>query len=217
VHIGLIVRDDRVRRVMEQVKRTEPHLFLSTGDLVDGEVTSLDRLADMLQEVNPRYGKFAITGNHEFYAGIEQAVTFTKKAGFIMLRGERRTIEDFLTIVGVDDPAGPGMLKGDGDLERKLLAESSSDKFTLLLKHRPDVERGNLGLFDLQLSGHVHGGQIFPFRLITRLFYPMYSGFYSLANKSSLYVSGGSGTWGPPIRFLAPPEVTLIELVHAAN
>jgi len=215
VHIGLIVRDDRVRRIMEQVKATKPDLFLSTGDLVDGEVTSLGRLADMLQEVNPRYGKFAITGNHEFYAGIEQAMAFTKKAGFTMLRGERTTIEDFLTIVGVDDPSGPGMLKGDSDLERRLLAESSSDRFTLLLKHRPDIEKGNLGLLDLQLSGHVHKGQVFPFRLITRLFYPMYAGFYKLANNSSLYVSGGSGTWGPPVRFLAPPEVTLIELVHA--
>jgi uncharacterized protein len=217
VHIGLIVRHDRVRKIIEQVKKTEPHLFLSTGDLVDGEINSLRGLAEILQEVNPRYGKFAITGNHEFYAGIEQAVAFTKRAGFTMLRGERTTVEDFLTIVGVDDPAGPGMLKGDSDLERKLLAESSHAGFTLLLKHRPDVERGNLGLFDLQLSGHVHKGQIFPFRLITRLFYPMYAGFYRLANQSVLYVSAGSGTWGPPIRFLAPPEVTLIELVHEEN
>jgi uncharacterized protein len=215
VHVGLIVRDDRLRRIMEQVKKTEPHLFVSTGDLVDGEVTSFGRLADMLREVNPRYGKFAITGNHEFYAGIEQAIAFTKRAGFTMLRGERTTIEEFLTIVGVDDPSGLGMIKGDSDQEKKLLAESSPDRFTLLLKHRPDVERGSLGLFDLQLSGHVHKGQIFPFRLITRLFYPMYAGFYSLANNSSLYVSGGSGTWGPPIRFLAPPEVTLIELLHS--
>ena len=183
VHIGLIVRDERVRRIMEQVKKTEPDLFLSTGDLVDGEVRGLGRLADMLHEVNPRYGKFAITGNHEFYAGIEQAMDFTKRAGFSMLRGERTTIEDFLTIVGVDDPSGPGMLKGDSDLERKLLAESSPERFTLLLKHRPDVEQTNLGRFDLQLSGHVHKGQVFPFRLITRLFYPMYAGFYKLAEQ----------------------------------
>jgi uncharacterized protein len=214
VHIGLIVRHDRVRKIIEQVKKTEPHLLVSTGDLVDGEINSLHGLAEILEEVNPRYGKFAVTGNHEFYAGIEQAVAFTKRGGFTMLRGERTTLEDFLTIVGVDDPAGPGMLKGDSELERKLLAESSPAGFTLLLKHRPDVEQGNVGLFDLQLSGHVHKGQIFPFRLITRLFYPMYTGFYRLANQSSLYVSAGSGTWGPPIRFLAPPEVTLIELIH---
>lgn len=214
VHVGLIVRDDRVRRIMEQVKKAEPHLFVSTGDLVDGDVTTLNRVADQLREIHPRYGKYAITGNHEFYAGIGQAVAFTRNAGFTMLRGERVTIEDFLTIVGVDDPAGPGMVKGDSELEKKLLAESSSGRFILLLKHRPDVEQDNLGRFDLQLSGHLHRGQIFPFRLFVRIFYPMYAGFYSLAKNCSLYVSAGSGTWGPPIRFLAPPEVTLIELVH---
>jgi uncharacterized protein len=214
VHIGLIVRHDRARRIIEQVKKTEPHIFVSTGDLVDGEINSLHGLAEILKEVNPPYGKFAVAGNHEFYAGIEQAVAFTKRAGFTMLRGERATVEDFLTIVGVDDPAGPGMLKGDSDEEKRLLTESSPGKFTLFLKHRPDVESDNLGLFDLQLSGHVHDGQIFPFRLITRFFYPMYVGLYSLGGNSSLYVSRGSGTWGPPIRFLAPPEVTLIELVH---
>ena len=215
VHVGLIVRHDRVRKIIEQVMRTDPHLFVSTGDLVDGEINSLEGLAEILQEVNPRYGKFAITGNHEFYAGIEQAEAFTKRAGFTMLRGVRVTVEDFLTIVGVDDPAGPGMLKGDSELERKLLGEAAAGRFTLLLKHRPDVEQANLGRFDLQLSGHLHRGQIFPFRLIVRLLYPRYAGFYRLADNCSLYVSGGSGTWGPPIRFLAPPEVTLIELVHA--
>ena len=134
-----------------------------------------------------------------------------------MLRGKRVTIEDFLTVVGVDDPAGPGMLRGDGEQERKLLVQSSPDRFTLLLKHRPDVEEASLGRFDFQLSGHLHGGQIFPFRLIVRLFYPRYAGFYRLGDNCSLYVSGGSGTWGPPIRFLAPPKVTLIELVHEDN
>jgi predicted MPP superfamily phosphohydrolase len=214
VHAGLIARHDRVRKIIEQVKKAEPQLLVSTGDLVDGEINSLRGLAEILQEVNPRYGKFAITGNHEFYAGIEQALAFTKRAGFTMLRGERITIGNFLTIVGVDDPAGPGMLRGDSEQERKLLAESLPHTFTLLLKHRPDVEQANLGRFDLQLSGHLHKGQIFPFRLIVRLFYPRYAGLYRLGDNCSLYVSGGSGTWGPPIRFLAPPEVTLIELIH---
>jgi hypothetical protein len=214
VHVGLIVRHERVRKIVEKVNDTKPDLFVSTGDLVDGQINSLHGLAEILQEVNPRYGKFAVTGNHEFYAGIAQATEFTQRAGFTTLRGKRTTIEDFLMIVGVDDPAGPGMLKSENDAEKKLLDASAFRGFILLLKHRPDVERGNSGLFDLQLSGHVHKGQIFPFRLITRLFYPMYSGFYSLGNNSSLYVNAGSGTWGPPIRFLAPPEVTLIELVH---
>jgi hypothetical protein len=88
-------------------------------------------------------------------------------------------------------------------------------EFVLLLKHRPDVERSSIGLFDLQLSGHTHKGQIFPFCGLTRLFYPNDGGFSQPGKGSLLYVSRGSGTWGPPIRFLAPPEITIIELVHA--
>jgi predicted MPP superfamily phosphohydrolase len=218
VHIGLIVRHERLRRIVEEVKKVEPHLFVSTGDFVDGQINSLEGLAEILQAVNPQYGKFAVTGNHEFYAGLNQAIGFTERSGFTMLRGEHATIDDFLTIVGVDDPAGSGVSKGDGAQERALLEKSSSApsaRFTLLLKHRPDVEQDSLGLFDLQLSGHVHKGQIFPFRFITRLFYPRISGFFHLPKNSDFYISRGSGTWGPPIRFLAPPEVTVIELVHA--
>ena len=218
VHIGLIVRHERLRRIVEQVKKVEPHLFVSTGDLVDGQINSLEGLAEILQAVNPQYGKFAVTGNHEFYAGLKQAIDFTERSGFTMLRGEHATIDDFLTIVGVDDPAGSGVSKGDGAQEKALLEKSSSAssaRFTLLLKHRPDVEQNSLGLFDLQLSGHVHKGQIFPFRFLTRLFYPRISGLFHLPKGSDFYISRGSGTWGPPIRFLAPPEITVIELVHA--
>ena len=85
----------------------------------------------------------------------------------------------------------------------------------LFLKHRPKVEPESLGLFDLQLSGHVHKGQIFPFNLVTFLFYPVRTGFSTYSQNSSLYVSRGTGTWGPPIRFIAAPEVTVIELVNS--
>ncbi len=99
--------------------------------------------------------------------------------------------------------------------EKALLSKVPSDRFTLLLKHRPAVDPESLGLFDLQLSGHVHKGQIFPFNLLTHLFYPVRTGFTLYPQNAALYVSRGTGTWGPPIRFLAPPEVTVIELIHA--
>ena len=90
------------------------------------------------------------------------------------------------------------------------------DKFTILLKHRPVVDKNAHGLFDLQLSGHAHKGQIFPFSLLTWLYYrhTLHAGTLRLVDDSYLYVSRGAGTWGPPIRFLSPPEVTVIELVH---
>jgi predicted MPP superfamily phosphohydrolase len=101
--------------------------------------------------------------------------------------------------------------------ETELLSKLPREKFTILLKHRPLVDREALGLFDLQLSGHTHKGQIFPFNLVTMLYYPTHAGFLRLEGDASLYISRGSGTWGPPIRFLSPPEVTIIDLLSGAE
>jgi predicted MPP superfamily phosphohydrolase len=214
VHLGLIVREERLERILKEVRRAEPDILVSTGDLVDGQIGNLKGLAGLLEAINPRYGKFAVTGNHEFYAGLHQAMDFTQKAGFTVLRGEAVNIGGILTIAGVDDPAGGQFGLFQGVSEGDLLSGLSRERFTVLLKHRPAVGEKALGLFDLQLSGHTHQGQIFPFSLVTRLFFPAGPGLVHLSGNSYLYVSRGSGTWGPPIRFLSPPEVTVIKLIH---
>jgi predicted MPP superfamily phosphohydrolase len=214
IHLGLIVRKKRLARILRRVIEAAPDILISTGDLVDGQIDQLAGLAEPFQEIKPRYGKFAIMGNHEYFAGITPALEFTKKAGFRILRDEAVTISGLLTIAGIDDPAGNYYGKRRHIKEEDLLANLPAHLFTLLLKHEPDVTRESLGLFDLQLSGHTHKGQIFPFNLITRIRFPFISGFYSLEKSSSLYVSRGSGTWGPPVRFLAPPEITVIRLLH---
>jgi predicted MPP superfamily phosphohydrolase len=208
------VRQGRLTRILEKVKRANPDVLVSTGDLVDGQINDLEGLTKLLNEINPRYGKFAITGNHEFYAGISHALDFTEKAGFTILRDEVVTVGGIITIVGVDDPTGNYFGVSKNIPEKALLSRLPRERFTLFLKHRPLMEQSSLGLFDLQLSGHVHKGQIFPFNLLTRLYYPTNAGLLNLPLNSQVYVSRGSGTWGPPIRFLAPPEVTVIELVH---
>jgi predicted MPP superfamily phosphohydrolase len=213
VHLGLIVRQERLKRIMEQVRKASPDVIVSTGDLVDGQMNDLDGVASLLDGVKPRYGMFAVTGNHEFYAGLEQALAFTRRAGFRVLHGEAVTVPGTITIVGVDDPSGPGYRSSNRG-EGTLLSKTAGGTFTLFLKHRPDIDPESTGLFDLQLSGHLHDGQIFPFRLLVRLFYPHMAGLRALPGGSLLYVSRGSGTWGPPIRFLAPPEVTIIDLVN---
>ncbi len=213
VHLGLIVREERLKRILRVVKSESPDILVSTGDLVDGQINDLTGLVCLLEGVNPRYGKFAVTGNHEFYAGLDQAIEFTSRAGFRVLRGDKFAIEGLLTIAGVDDPAGSRYSPSHGRSERELLSGIHPDTFTILLKHRPLVDTHSIGLFDLQLSGHVHKGQIFPFSLITWLYYPVHAGKLNIRDNSLLYVSRGSGTWGPPIRFLSPPEVTVIELV----
>lgn len=215
VHLGLIVREGRLGRILDKVKAEQPDILVSTGDLVDGQVCKLNGLEGLLKEIKPRYGKFAITGNHEFYAGFDNAKCFTENAGFTLLRGQATSVAG-ITIAGIDDPAGK--LYGAVNMsERELLSPLPRDKFILFLKHRPLVDKGAVGLFDLQLSGHIHKGQIFPFTLFTALYYPLTSGKLDLPNSSAMYVSRGSGTWGPPIRFLAPPEVTVIEFTHSAD
>jgi len=214
LHLGLIIREERLARVLQAVKDAEPDILVSTGDLVDGQINGLHGLAEMFNRINPPYGKYAVTGNHEFYAGLEQALAFTRRSGFRVLRNEAVDIEGVLSIAGVDDRAvSPRIFSGDG-ADKDMLSRLSREKFILFLKHRPLVERGSAGLFDLQLSGHVHKGQIFPFSIATMLYYPVDSGLASIGGGSQLYVSRGTGTWGPPIRFLSPPEVTIIDLVH---
>ncbi len=213
VHLGLIVRRDRLASIVERIKSAQPDILVSTGDLVDGQINQMTGMAELFQEIRPRYGKFAVTGNHEFYAGLQQSLGFTERAGFRVLRGERITVEGLITIAGVDDPAGDRSNGASPEKENALLSTLPAGPFTLFLKHRPVIVGKHLGLFDLQLSGHIHKGQIFPFILVSHLFYPVKSGYSNYPRNSALYVSRGTGTWGPPIRFLAPPEVTVIELV----
>jgi predicted MPP superfamily phosphohydrolase len=215
VHLGLIVREGRLKKILREVKQAQPDILVSTGDLVDGQIDDLGQLAGLLRAINPRYGKFAVTGNHEFYAGLDHALQFTEEAGFTVLRGEAQNVDTFITIVGVDDPTGKHFGLFRGPAEKDLLAELPHGRFTLLLKHPPVIGEGTLGLFDLQLSGHTHKGQIFPFNYASKLSFPYDAGLIHLPRHSLLYVSRGSGTWGPPIRVLAPPEVTIITLVHS--
>jgi len=119
-----------------------------------------------------------------------------------------------MTVAGVDDPTGRIYRSTRGKPEKEMLSGFSGDRFIVLLKHQPVVLKGSPALFDLQLSGHTHKGQIFPFTLLTRLAFTFNSGRYELPDGATLYVSRGSGTWGPPVRLLAPPEITIIDLMH---
>jgi len=215
VHLGLIVRHKRLEKILATVEKAKPDILVSTGDLVDGQINDLTGLAEMLQKIKPRYGKYAVTGNHEFYAGLQEALTFTERAGFTVLRNKSLPVADLFNIAGVDDRTRIYSDKLPETSESDMLPSLDNKKFTLLLKHRPEVDKASLGFFDLQLSGHTHKGQIFPFNIITLLYFPIHWGCLNPVDHCFLYVSRGSGTWGPPIRFLSPPEVTLIELISA--
>jgi predicted MPP superfamily phosphohydrolase len=212
VHLGLMQGRGRLDKILRILSAEKPDVLVSTGDLVDGQIDGLSELIAPLREVTPRYGKYAIMGNHEYYAGLRQSLEFLEKTGFNVLRGKGMNVEGLFNIAGVDDTTQRYYGKIWYEKERDILGKLPRGKFTLFLKHRPYVEPESTGLFDLQLSGHTHKGQIFPFTLVVRAFYPYLSGLFDLPEGSSLYVSRGTGTWGPPIRFLSPPEMTLIEL-----
>lgn len=206
VHLGVLAGRQRLDAILEQVAALHPDVLVSTGDLVDAQAQYLDGLSARFAAYQPRYGKFAVTGNHEHYAGLAHSVDFHRRSGFTLLRESRADLPDNVTLVGVDDPAVLGGKTG----EATLLAGIPRDRFIILLKHQPVIEPG--AHFDLQLSGHTHAGQIFPFGFAVSRVYPMIQGLHRLANGGELYVSRGTGTWGPPIRILAPAEITLITL-----
>jgi len=212
LHVGMIVRDERLERIAAAIEEEKPDLLVSTGDLVDGQIDNLKGAVKILAGIKAPYGKYAVTGNHEYYAGLAQALEFTRRCGFVTLRGEGRMAAPGLYLAGIDDEtlwqAGLGRGKGGGEL----LKEAPDGAFRILLKHRPVPIRGAAKAFDLQLSGHTHGGQIFPFSLFTSLLFPYHRGDYVTPEGMTIHVSRGTGTWGPPVRLWSPPEITVIDI-----
>jgi predicted MPP superfamily phosphohydrolase len=211
VHLGALVGERALRRILRRLDSLDADLVLSGGDLVDGQADRITRLAAMLAAVRPRLGKYAVIGNHECYVGLPHALDFHARAGFTVLRGTAASIRPELVIAGVDDPAAASLRHAAYLDDRAALASVAPGRFTILLKHQPVVTEGEPRA-DLQLSGHVHRGQIFPFNFLVRLVYPRPTGLSVLPGGGHLYISRGTGTWGPPMRVLAPPEITLIEL-----
>lgn len=212
-HMGLVFLPWRLAPMINAIQKAKPDMLVSTGDLVDGRLPNPAKLMNTFQSIHTPLGKYAVTGNHEYYTDLEQAADFTQKAGFTLLRNQSITVTKELVITGVDDPAGGH--EENSPREAELLGRVPDTKFSLLLKHRPEIDSESRGKFDLQLSGHSHKGQIFPFEWVVRLSYPMGHGLRRLSSGGRIYISRGTGTWGPPIRVLAPPEITIIDLIPA--
>ncbi|HEX2688270.1 MAG TPA: metallophosphoesterase [Kofleriaceae bacterium] len=215
LHVGMTIDRAFVQRVVDHANRLSPDLIALTGDLVDGKVEDLRDDIAPLAQLRARRGVFAITGNHEYYAGADPWIAEITRLGARYLRNERVSIGDGETsfdLAGVDDYTADGW-PGHGEDLPSALAGRDPRRALVLLAHQPrQVRRAARHGVDLQLSGHTHGGQIWPWHYIVRLQQGgLLAGRYE-HEGTQLYVSRGCGYWGPPVRLLAPLEITRVIL-----
>ncbi|MFV2017448.1 metallophosphoesterase [Micromonospora sp. LOL_023] len=218
IHIGPLTGPAHTARIVELINSLDADLVAVVGDLVDGTVTELGSSAAPLADLRSRYGSFFVTGNHEYYSGVEEWVAEVNRLGLQVLVNERREIVTsggVLDLAGVNDATGEtagvsGPLAGP-DYDRAL-GDRDPGRPVVLLAHQPvqAQEAARYGV-DLQLSGHTHGGQLVPFNLLVGLVQPVVSGLGSV-DGTQVYVTNGAGFWGPPVRVGAPPQVSLVEL-----
>jgi len=213
IHIGPLLGRRFAARLTERVNALAPDLVAVTGDLVDGSVEALREEVAPFGALSAKHGVFFVTGNHDVYSGGESWVGRIRELGLRVLRNERITIAGGFDLAGVDDHRGDWVHGSTEDLDAAL-AGRDAERALVLLAHDPGTFRraARRGV-DLQLSGHTHGGQIWPFNYLVRLAVPYVAGLHRVG-ASQLYVSRGSGFWGPPMRLLAPAEITELVLRH---
>ena len=210
LHIGPLLGRRFAEDLVARCNALEPDLIALTGDMVDGSVTRLAREVAPLAGLRAPHGVFFVTGNHDHYSGAERWAGEARAMGMHVLRNDRVTIEARgarFDLAGVDDHWG-GYIDGQREDLSRALAGRDPSRALVLLAHDPTTfKRASRMGVDLQLSGHTHGGQIWPFRYLVRLAVPFVAGRYR-RNGAQLYVSRGTGFWGPPMRLLAPAEIT---------
>jgi predicted MPP superfamily phosphohydrolase len=221
LHVGPTIRRKFVQTVVEEANRLRPDLVAFTGDLADGRVESLREEVAPLARLAARYGKFFVTGNHEYYSDSAEAwMQEAARLGFTVLCNEHRLVQirdGRLLMAGVTDYNAGHMLPHHDSNPERALAGAPESAVKILLAHQPRsiFAASRLG-FDLQLSGHTHGGQFLPWNFFVPLQQPYTSGLH-WHEGTWIYISRGTGYWGPPVRLGAPAEITLIKLARAEN
>ena len=214
IHLGTVIGRKRFDRIVETINGLKPDLVLFPGDIVDEDLAPVIRenLGESLRSVKARYGLYAITGNHEYIGGADAACRYLEEHGITVLRDSTATLPNGLQLVGRQDRSSRQFAGQQRKSLEELMAAVDRTKPVLLLDHQPfhldeAVEAG----VDLQLSGHTHHGQLWPFNYITGAIYEISWG-YERRGSTHFYVSSGVGTWGPPVRLGNRPEILLITL-----
>lgn len=216
VHVGPTLQRAFIEEIVRKTNALSPDVIAITGDLVDGSVDALRHHIEPLKDLRARYGVFFVTGNHEYYSGAEEWCAELTRLGIRVLRNERVAIgsgEASYDLAGIDDYHAEQFGGGHGaDLERATAGRDPSREL-VLLAHQPRAvfEASERGV-GLQLSGHTHGGQIWPWNWLVRLQQPVVSGLARFG-ETLIYVSNGTGYWGPPMRLGAPAEITKVVLL----
>lgn len=215
IHVGGIIRRGFVKEVVRRVNELHPDLVAITGDLVDGSASRDGHTIDPIGDLKAKHGVYFVTGNHEYYAGVEEWLARLKGLGVRVLQNERIPIgsdKEGFDLAGVNDPTAR-WYGGNGPDVALALRGRDPSRGVVLLAHNPreifDAAKQGVGL---ELSGHTHGGQIWPFSFLVKFRHPHLAGLYGEGN-TQLYVNAGTGFWGPPMRFGTRSEITLIELV----
>ncbi|MFH8988954.1 metallophosphoesterase [Streptomyces sp. NPDC017940] len=212
IHLGPVLGEGFARRVVDTINSTQPDLIAVVGDLVDGSVADLAPAARPLADLRARHGAFFVTGNHEYFSGAEQWVDHVRSLGLRPLENARTELPYF-DLAGVNDVQGEG--DGEGPDFVKALGDRDRTRASVLMAHQPvvihdAVEHG----VDLQLSGHTHGGQLWPNNFVADLANPTLAGLERYGD-TQLYVTRGAGAWGPPVRVGAPSDITVVELASS--
>lgn len=209
IHLGPILGRAHTRRIVDTINATSPDLVAVVGDLVDGTVADLGTAAEPLAGLEARHGSYFVTGNHEYFSGAAEWVDHVRELGLRPLENARVEIAGF-DLAGVNDVAGES--EGQGPDFAAALGDRDRGRASVLLAHQPVVIDDAVAHgVDLQLSGHTHGGQLWPGNLLAELANPTVAGLERYGD-TQLYVSRGAGAWGPPVRVGAPSDITVVEL-----
>ncbi len=221
VHIGSILQKEFLEAIVARVNALNPDAVVITGDLVDGTVARLKEHVAPLAQLKSTHGSFFVTGNHEYYSGADAWLEYLTSIGIRALRNEHVAISHegaSFDLLGVDDWRAKAFGGDHGyDIDRAVQGRDRS-RVSVLLSHQPKaIHDAAKHEIDLVLSGHTHGGQIFPFNLAVQLVQPYVSGLHQHSDRTWIYVSTGTGFWGPPVRVGTRSEISEILLVGAGR
>jgi len=212
VHINSLSSAAWIDGIVRQTNALKPDLVVITGDLIDADICRFQGFCGILRGIESKYGVYAVSGNHEYYTGMDKFRAIARQSNIKIIDNTRTTVAGAIDLVGVDDHISAMGSRAENSI-RQAMDGADPARPSILLSHRPDtfVAAQKLG-FDLQLSGHTHAGQIPPMDLIVLFTFKYPIGYYTKGN-SHLYVTTGTGYWGPPMRVFSISEITRITLV----